>query len=543
MGAGVVPITEESHYAHLIDKSRPWYTKSRLIALNACILLLLITSSTNGYDGSLFYLNHNIFSESLFSDREHDERSSIFNSMEVGLQLPLQLKSALGLLNVIQNIGSLAGYPFAPYMSDGVGRKRTILLGAAIMTAATIIQTASQNIGMFIGARFLIGFGLTFCANAAPLLVSEIAYPPQRAALTSSYNSLWYSGSIVAAWTTYGTFRIASSWSWRIPSAFQGLPSVLQLLLIWFVPESPRWLISKGREQEATEIIAYYHADGNEENPLVTYQIEEIKNAISVENHATENVGYKSLFKTVGNRRRLRVIIALAFFSQWSGNGLISFYQNKVFDALGISGTGTQLLINGILQLWNLGIALVASALVESVGRRKLFICSCVGMLLAWTAQTVCFAEFSANGSAQAAHAFIAFIFLFYAAYDASPRLKIAFTPLIVSYTIEILPYAVRAKGFNIFSFTISLSLILNQYVNPLALARIGWKYYLFYLVWLVIELIFVLRYVIETKNRTLEETAVLFDGDDELEQAAQIVEAHVQNAKSDEAPSNEKTH
>jgi len=274
------------------------------------------------------------------------------------------------------------------------------------------------------------------------------------------------------------------------------------------------------------------------ENPLVTYQIEEIKNAISTEKKGTETVGYKSLFKTVGHRRRLRVIIALAFFSQWSGNGLISVYQNKVFDAVGIVGTGTQLLINGILQLWNLGIALVASSLVERVGRRKLFIYSCVGMLLAWTAQTVCFAEFSEYGSAQAAHAFIAFIFLFYAAYD------IAFTPLIVSYTVEILPYAVRAKGFNIFSFTISLSSILNQYINPIALTRIGWKYYLFYLIWLVFELVFVLRYVIETKNRTLEETAALFDGDDEeVERAPEVVETRVENAKPDGAPSNGKKH
>jgi MFS family permease len=65
------------------------------------------------------------------------------------------------------------------------------------MIIATTVQTASQNIGMFIGARFLIGFGLSFAANAAPMLVTEISYPPYRASLTSLYNSLWYSGNIV----------------------------------------------------------------------------------------------------------------------------------------------------------------------------------------------------------------------------------------------------------------------------------------------------------------------------------------------------------
>ena len=96
--------------------------------------------------------------------------------------------SMLGLLNAIQNIGSLSAYPFAPYLSDGLGRRPAIFIGAFIMCGATALQTASQNVRMFIGARFLIGFGLTFAANAAPMLVTEVSYPPYRAPLTSLYN-------------------------------------------------------------------------------------------------------------------------------------------------------------------------------------------------------------------------------------------------------------------------------------------------------------------------------------------------------------------
>lgn len=146
----------------------------------------------------------------------------------------------LGLLNAIQNIGCLAAYPFSPYITDGLGRRSAILFGATLMVVATVLQTASHSVGMFIGARFLIGFGLTFAASAAPLLVTELAFPSQRAQATSMYNTLWYLGSIIAAWTTYGTFHIPNSWAWRVPSALQGLPSVLQIALIWFVPESPR---------------------------------------------------------------------------------------------------------------------------------------------------------------------------------------------------------------------------------------------------------------------------------------------------------------
>ena len=216
-----------------------------------------------------------------------------------------------------QNIGSLAAYPFAPYLSDGIGRKLTIFIGATIMLAAVAVQSAAHNLNMFIAARyvsalivrqtssnvvsisFLIGFGLTFAANAAPMLVTELAYPKYRAQLTALYNSLWYSGNIVyvprrllhfsvfmpcqfrsASWASFGTARINSDWSWRIPSLLQGIPSILQVFLIWFTPESPRWLISKGRNEEALKTLAYYHADGNEEDALVKYEYEEIKAAI-----------------------------------------------------------------------------------------------------------------------------------------------------------------------------------------------------------------------------------------------------------------------
>ena len=70
---------------------------------------------------------------------------------------------------------------------------------------------------------------------------------------------------------TFGTFFINNSWSWRIPSALQALPSVLQVFLIWFVPESPRWLLSKGRDDEARKVLGYYHANGNEFVMLTSY--------------------------------------------------------------------------------------------------------------------------------------------------------------------------------------------------------------------------------------------------------------------------------
>ncbi|CAL1699477.1 unnamed protein product [Somion occarium] len=502
MGAGAVATGTggSEGFAHLIDPNRKWYSNRRLILLHAWIVLLLITSSTNGFDGSL-----------LNSFQSLPSWQTYFNQPAGG---------RLGLLNAIQNIGSLAGYPFAPYLSDGLGRRPAIWIGSTIMLVAVALQAAAQNWGMFIGARFLIGFGLSLASNAAPLLVTEISYPAYRAPLTSLYNSLWYSGNIVATWSTFGCQYIASNWAWRIPSILQGIVPGCQFLLIWFAPESPRFLISKGKEAQALKILAYYHSDGDEQDPLVQFEFQEIKAAIDLDRTVSSNVGWKSLVATPGNRRRMVIIVAIAFFSQWSGNGLVSYYLKDVLDNIGITNSTIQLLINGILAIWNLFWAVLASFFVERLGRRFLFITSASGMLLFFIFQTVCSAQYALHKTDAAAHAVIAFIFLFYASYD------LAFTPLIVSYTVEILPYSLRAKGFNIFNFSISLSIIFNQYVNPIALARIAWKYYIVYCCWLAFELAFCYFMIVETKNLSLEETAALFDGED--------AQKNIQNAGHD---------
>ena len=82
------------------------------------------------------------------------------------------------------------------------------------------------------------------------------------------------------------------------------------------------------------------------------YEFEEIKTAIELDRTVAAGVGWKSFFRSKGNLKRLRILIAIAFFSGWSGNGLVSNYLNKVFDTIGITDPTTQLLINGILQIW-----------------------------------------------------------------------------------------------------------------------------------------------------------------------------------------------
>ncbi|KAI5120581.1 hypothetical protein M0805_002531 [Coniferiporia weirii] len=491
MGVSPGPTPEHNNdYHHLVDTSKKWYKNRRLVILNLWILLLLITSTANGYDGSM-----------MNGLQLLDQWESAFNNPS---------GSKLGLLGAIQNIGSLASLPFTPYSCDGLGRKRTIFLGATIVVAGAIIQTASQSVEMFIGSRFMLGFGLGFCTAAAPMLVTEIAYPTQRAPISSAYNALWPGGAFIASWVTFGTFHINNSWAWRIPSACQAIPSVLQFFLIPFGPESPRWLVAKNREAEALQILAYYHANGNTADPLVQFEFQEIKAAIDAEK-LQKQTGWLQLVRTPGNRRRMRIIVAIAFFSQWSGNGLISYYLNQIFKTIGITNTVEQLLINAFLNLWSFVLAVLGGLYCDKVGRRPLFLLSTGGMLLFFVLLTVCASQYAIHGNKSAGDAVVAFIFLNGAAYS------IAYSPLIVSYTMEILPFSLRAKGFTVFSFALSASLVFNQYINPIAFAAIAWKYYIVYCAWIACELVFIYFFLIETRNRTLEETSLIFDGDDNV--------------------------
>lgn len=116
---------------------------------------------------------------------------------------------------------------------------------------------------------------------------------------------------------------MTSNWGWRIPSLLQITPSSLQLIFIVYLPESPRWLISKGRGQEAFEILAKYHAEGDMNSEFVKAEYVQIEKTLEIEKE-TAKVGWRELVATPGMRRRLLIGSFIGLATQWSGNGLTS---------------------------------------------------------------------------------------------------------------------------------------------------------------------------------------------------------------------------
>ncbi|OAX39554.1 general substrate transporter [Rhizopogon vinicolor AM-OR11-026] len=467
-----------------------WWKNRGILILNICLILPLLSSTLMGLDSSML---NGLQILPGWQEYFHDPQDR-----------------TLGLMNSAQSIGSLAGTPLSPYMSDKLGRRATMFIGAFISLAGVIMQSSSTTVQIFIGARVIIGVGLAFSMNSAPLLIIELSYPTHRGKMTSLYNSLWYSGSIISAWICMATYYDPgiSTWSWRIPTFVQAVIPVIQMVLIWFIPESPRFLVAKGLESQAAHVLAQYHANGRDEHdPLVLFEMAQIRHALNLERELTSGSSYLTCISTPANRRRMFTVVSITIFSQWSGNGLVSYYINVVLEGIGITKTGTKASINGGLQIFNLASALLGTMLVDKLGRRKLFLISNIGMLIVFSMWTVTTVVFDATGNTAAATATVPLIFIFFFFYS------FAYTTLLVSYTVEILPYNIRAKGIAIMNFTLCGTNAFNAFVNPWALTTIHWKYYLFYCGWLALELLFVFVFIVETTGRTLEETAALFDG------------------------------
>jgi MFS family permease len=167
--------------------------------------------------------------------------------------------------------------------------------------------------------------------------------------------------------------------------------------------------------------------------------------------------------------------------------------------------------MNMYLQVVNVISAVGICFWVDKFGRRPLFRISIVGMMICYISMTIGLARYDIGDGTKnqdAARAFLVFMFAYYVCYN------LAFSGMLVSYSCEILPYSLRARGLTVMFFCVNSSLFFNSYVNPVAIEKIGWKYYIVYCCWLAFEVAVVFRYYIETKGTPLEEITKLFDGD-----------------------------
>ena len=315
--------------------------------------------------------------------------------------------------------------------------------------------------------------------------------------------------AIIANWATFGTLTIPSDWAWRAPSLLQSFASVIQLCFIWFVPESPRYLIRKGKENVERAILERFHLESSGEE-LVNTEFEEIVETLILEKEFAKR-GIRELWATKGNRHRMIIAISAGVFSQTGRSAIINYYISIMLNEIGVTNSRTQLIINGCLTIWGYLVATTCSLQVERYGRRPMFLIATVGETLAMLGWSAASARNIITGNAQAGYAMIAMLFIFQFFHD------FAWSGLLIGYTVEILPYNIRSKGMSVMLMSVALGLFFSNYVNPVGIASISWKFYICYQVWLAMQCIVVYFFYIETKNTTLEEIAKYFDGEDAL--------------------------
>ncbi|KAJ4345830.1 uncharacterized protein N0V89_011965 [Didymosphaeria variabile] len=394
---------------------------------------------------------------------------------------------------------------FAGSLVDWRGRKECIFWSAVITMIGGIIQGAAQNIGMFIAGRFIVGFGLGLAQVSTPTLVAETAPVQWRGFALGMYYACWGVGTLLASGVCYGTQNMSSTWAWRIPSVLQAGPSVCCMIILLFIPESPRWLVSRGRHEEALEILAIANTGGDVASPIVQVQFKEIEDTLRWEKERELSV-WKALAQPA-NRRRLLITSTFSIMVMLPGTNIVIFYFGDMLSSAGIKDPTTQLQINIILTSWTLVVAIVASFYADKIGRKTLCASSLTAGLVTLYVLAGLTARYGTSGYAPGVYGTIAMIFIYNATYAWG------ITPLTVLYPPEVLSFDIRAVGMGIYTFTTKLCGLFVTLVVPFGLAAIGWKVYIINASVDILMVIFVLLFWVETRGLTLEEVDKIFDG------------------------------
>ncbi|KAL9061549.1 MAG: hypothetical protein Q9162_000081 [Coniocarpon cinnabarinum] len=279
--------------------------------------------------------------------------------------------------------GALAGYAGGHFLGRKFGLilfSAVFVLGAGIMLAAK----SSVGLGPIYGGRVLAGLAIGGASNLVPIYISELAPPAVRGRLVGLYELGWQIGGLVGFWINYGTSvnLPESRQQWLIPFAVQLIPGGMLFVGCFWIRESPRWLFSKGRRDEALKNLTWIRQLPVED----VYLVEEVANidaTLQVQNEAIGS-GFLDPFKAVSRspqvRWRLFVGFMLFLWQNASGINAINYYSPTVFKSLGLQGTNSSLFTTGIYGVVKTCITFLwLLYLVDHLGRRPLLMYGAAG--------------------------------------------------------------------------------------------------------------------------------------------------------------------
>ncbi|KAM3451627.1 hypothetical protein MY3296_005152 [Beauveria thailandica] len=466
-----------------------WAPESTALLSVLLVLCSIVQSTTGGYDGSML------------------NGLNILPSYTDYFRLTPATK---GLNTASTFIGGFIGPIFAGVIADRLGRRPAIFWGTVVTLIGIILQGAAQNIAMFVIARIVLGAGSQVSGIAGIVYLSETFPSRWRTWGLGLLNNCYYIGALIAAGVTLGTSKWQSTWAWRAPSLFQAIFSVICLLFLPFIPESPRWLVARDRYEDARVVVALTNANGDLDDPVAMAVYKQIVDTLEWEKKQGRTMSPKEIFKTPTARKRVLIGGSAGPFSCIAGNIIASYYLGDELKTAGIDSSNDQLKANVVLNSFCLLACLVGTQLANVWGRRPTALLSqslLIICLFIIGGLSKMYADNKSGASQGLVYGNVAVMFLFQGFYS------IAWTPLLTLYPPEVMPYATRANGNALSSFVLNGLALLLVFVMPIGLDKIGWKMYMINGSWDIVVLALIAVYWVETKGKTLEEIDALFDG------------------------------
>ena len=401
-------------------------------------------------------------------------------------------------------VGSIVGVLFAGILSDKLGRKLTMVISAVLFSTSALGCALSADFAQLVVYRIIGGVGIGVVSIVSPLYISELAVAQYRGRLVSLYQlavTVGFLGAYLVnyqllAWAESGT-QLSVDWLnkifitevWRGMLGMETLPAILFFIIIFFIPESPRWLIVRGKELKAVNILEKIYNSITEAKS----QLNETKSVLT-----SETKSEWSLLMKPGIFKAVIIGVCIAILGQFMGVNAVLYYGPSIFENAGLSG-GDSLFYQVLVGLVNTLTTVLALVIIDKVGRKKLVYYGVSGMVLSLILIGM---YFLFGDSLGVSSLFLLVFFLFYVFCCAVSICAVVFVLL-----SEMYPTKVRGLAMSIAGFSLWIGTYLIGQLTPWMLQNLtpAGTFFLF-AVMCVPYMLIVWKLVPETTGKSLEE-------------------------------------
>ncbi|XP_010538255.1 PREDICTED: probable inositol transporter 2 [Tarenaya hassleriana] len=292
--------------------------------------------------------------------------------------------------------GAIIGAAVGGWANDRFGRRSAILAADFLFFIGAMVMAFAPNPALLIVGRVFVGLGVGMASMTAPLYISEASPPKIRGALVSTNGFLITGGQFLSYLINLAFTRVRYTWRWMLGIA--GLPALLQFILMLLLPESPRWLYRKGREEEAEAILRRIYLAEE-----VDKEIQDLKDSVESEireEGSTEKINIIKLCKTKTVRRGLVAGVGLQVFQQFVGINTVMYYSPTIFQLAGFASNRTALLLSLVTAGLNAFGSIVSIYFIDRTGRKKLLVISLCGVILSLGVLSAVFYETASHAPA-----------------------------------------------------------------------------------------------------------------------------------------------